>query len=144
MASVAQIKKSYEGLKKRVGNMKEKAESTLGEAINTAETVASGSAFGYVRGRFGNADSRWLLLDVDGDLSIGLGLHALAFVGMFGKYEEHAHAIANGALTCYGTLKGLELGKKAKSKATTSGQLPARQPRVTESVYDRAWERQAA
>lgn len=122
-------------------NMREKAEETVGEVMELTITAGTATALGYGRGYFGGADGRWTIGDVDVDLAIGVVAHGLAFFGAFGKYDMYLHDVGTGAFACYGTNKGFEWGKKAKSKKKTAGvrgadvqELPAPRESAREQV----------
>lgn len=109
----AEIKAAYERTKARMASMKAKAEEALGEAVATVETVGAGFLGAYGRGRFGEG-GRWEVAGVEATLAAGVILHATGFLGLFGRYDEHAHNIGNGLLTEYAVTKGYELGVEAK------------------------------
>lgn len=141
--NVGQMKKALERARKTAANVKAKAEGAISTAVTSGETVGGAFLTAYARGRMGGADGRWLVGNVDADLLAGLGLHAIGFI-VEDKYGEHAHAVGNGALACYSTMKGIEFGRESKKKtsgAVQHGALREHQPRVTESAFDQAYAR---
>lgn len=144
--NAAQIQRSYESMKARMANYKEKAEEALGEAIATAEVGGGAFLASYARGRYGEG-GRLLIGGVDGDLLLGAGLHLTGYFGLFGKYDEHAHNIGNGFVACYLTHKGYELGLEAKNQASgyvaPVHELNVGAPRAS-SAFERDFVAQAA
>ena len=138
---MADWKKLALNAKRRIANVREKTEEATEQAIGTVVTVGVATGFSYARARMGT-DGRILVGGVDADLLAGLGLHVLAFFGAFGKYHAFGHSAGNGALACYGTHKGYELGQEAKDKA--SGFAPRTMTAGTPNLHQSAFERAAA
>jgi hypothetical protein len=124
MSSISHYKKLAERARATAKNMREKAEGTLQQAVTSVEVVGAGFLASYARGRMGDENGQWLIGGVDFDLAAGLGMHALGFLGAFGRYDEHAHALGNGALACYAVHKGFALGDEAKHKTSSAGSRP--------------------
>jgi hypothetical protein len=136
------MKKALERAKGTAKAVKVKAEEAIGTAVTSGETVGAAFIAAYARGRMGEQTGpnagRLLVGSVDGDLLAGLGMHAVGFV-VSEKIADHAHALGNGALACYGAFKGFEFGRESKKK--TSGranpaELREHQSRVTSSAFD--------
>ncbi len=125
------IVKAYHNAQSRLAKYKEQAQETLGAAIATAEVGGASFLSSYGRGKFGDAEGRWLVSGVDVDLGGAVVLHGVAFMSMFGKYDEHAHNLANGMLACYLAHKGFDLGRQSKNQPSAQGMLQPKQ----ESVY---------
>lgn len=142
--NVSQMKKALERAKGTAKAVKVKAEEAIGTAVTSGETVGAAFIAAYARGRMGEKTGpnagRLLVGSVDGDLLGGLALHAVGFV-VSDKVADHAHALGNGALACYGAFKGFEFGRDSAKK--TSGkvapaELREHQSRVTTSAFDTA------
>ncbi len=105
--------------KAQVANIKEKAEETMQTAKCAVETVGTAFGFGYLRGRMTDpADPEsFSVMGVEPDLLAGVALHAVGFLGGFGKYSEDAHNVANGALSSYAVTKGVEIGVDARAES---------------------------
>lgn len=114
---VNRLVEAYGRLKSSVANMKEKAAETAGEMFTTGEAVVTAVGFGYAQGRFADDDGKWEVFSMPPALAYGAIAKAAAFTGIFGKYDEHIHASATGALCLYGGLKGMEMGQAAKEAA---------------------------
>lgn len=145
MASAAHLAKLYESAQKRISNMREKGEEVLGETVAIGETVGGAFIASYARARMGDDNGRILVGGLDADLLAGLAMHAVGFMGGFGKYDEHAHNLGSGFLACWATHKAYELGLEAKNEASqAAGVLNPRSPRVSESAFDQNWAQAAA
>ncbi len=88
---------------------KEKTEEAIGQGLQLAEVAGASFAAGYANSKFG-ANGELQVKGVPADLLAGLGLHALAFAGMAGKYGEHAHNLADGLVGAYAYRAGAHLG----------------------------------
>lgn len=138
MANLSQLRKALDSAKRRASAVKAKAEEAIATTVRTGETVGAAFLSSYARGRMGDSKGRWLVGSVDVDLAGGLGMHAIGFV-VGDKYADHAHAVGDGMLACYGTHKGFEFGRESKAK--TSGRAPHQMnpgTRVTDSIFDQA------
>jgi hypothetical protein len=122
------VKKVVEKLARAEGTIsrvKAKATEAAGEAITTGESVVTSFGFGYARGRFADDKGDWEVWGLPPDLTAGVVAKLMAFTGLFGKYDEHVHAVGTGALCSYGTVKGIELGQAAaEAKPATKGVRP--------------------
>lgn len=122
MANVTQkdlikAKSIAERMQRRFENAKEKGEEVVGSVVQTAEVGATAFAFGYARGRYGETN----VMGVPIDLGAGAATHLGAFFGLFGKYAEHAHNLADGAIAEYLAVKGAIVGDKMRQKAGNTG-----------------------
>lgn len=100
----------YEALKARWANMKEKGAEQLGYALGAAEVAATAFGFGFMRGKMGDADGNLDVMGMPASLVAGVAMHGLGFMGVFGKHQEHAHNLANGALAEYCVVQGARMG----------------------------------
>ncbi len=103
--------------KKRISSMKEKATEMVGTTIGIAETSGAGFGVAYFRGRFEAKKEKFEIGGLPIDLVIAGAGHLLAFSGLFGKYGEHVHNVATGALTTYAAFEGYNLGIEAGRSA---------------------------
>lgn len=103
----------------RIKAMKDKATEAMGTALTSFETTGTAFGFGYLRGRMTDMadEESFKIFGIPPDLLVGIGGHVLAFAGAFGKYDEHAHAIANGSLASFATFSGLEFGTKDRQES---------------------------
>lgn len=113
----------------KLDRLKEKTEEMTGQVVQVVEVGAAAFGFGVIKGRWGAVE----VVGVPVDLAAGVALHVLAFTGIAGKYGEHMHSLANGALAVWagqmGTGVGAKLLDKANApKATAQGEFGFSQP----------------
>ena len=84
-------------------------EKTTERIVRTVEVSAAGFALGLVKGKWGAGISVW---GVPVDLIAGVGLHALGYLGVAGKAQDHLHAFGDGALAVW--FSGLGAGVGAR------------------------------
>jgi hypothetical protein len=137
------ITKAYHNAQARLAKYKETAQETLGEAIAATEVGGASFLSSYGRGKFGDAEGRWVVSSVDVDLAGAVVLHGVAFMNLFGKYDEHAHNLANGMLACYLAHKGFDLGRQSKTSAQgIINELPQARPGIySGSAFEGAFAR---
>jgi len=104
-----------ERAKARVAKMQAKAAETMGIALGAMEVSGTAFGFGYARGRFADEQGAFEIMGIPPDLLAGVALHGLGFLGGFGRYSEHAHHMANGALASYLTTQGVKFGVEGRS-----------------------------
>ncbi len=117
-------------MKSRVDNIKEKAEETMGQVLQTAEIAAAAGGFAYANGRMGDMHKGHATPEIvipgvglPADLGTAVVLHGLAFAGAAGKHKEHAHNLGDGALASFLVRMGLTMGaaKRAKPPVAVTG-----------------------
>jgi hypothetical protein len=89
-------------------------ETYMGHLTQSAEIGAGALAAGVMSGRFGNMD---LFGVIPSDLLVGLGLHALGFLGVLGKWDSDVHNVGDGVLASYFVKLGVGLGTSWRSNA---------------------------
>ena len=89
----------------RVERQKEKGEAAMGQALGLAEIGGAAFLAGYANAKYGTG-GEYTVKGVPADLLAGLALHAAAFAGFTGKHSEHAHNLANGAISAYAVRMG--------------------------------------
>jgi hypothetical protein len=114
----------------KLASIQKAGEKTIGTAVATAEIGGTAFLLSFMRGRNGEIDKEtgYLELTVGGipvSLVVGLGGHVAGFAGVGGKFGDHLHNIASGALAEYAAVQGLRLGQKnanetAKKEGKTS------------------------
>lgn len=119
--TVTKVLSKYEKAKGQVEKIKDKAAETMGVAVGAMEVAASSFGFGYARGRMATTDGEFAVMGVPPDLLAGVVLHGLGFLGAFGKYDEHAHNLGNGALAAFLTTKGVQFGVEARKEPLNPG-----------------------
>jgi len=117
-AAAAQLQRA----KATIANMREQGEETVGMALQTVEVGGTAFGFAYANQRYGSGEIK--ILGLPADLAVGIGLHVVGLFGGVGKYGDHAHNIADGALASYAARQGAVFGAKAKQSAST-GWAPA-------------------
>jgi len=100
----------YEALKAKMANWREKGQEQLGHALQAVEVGGTAFAFGFARGKMADADGNLDVAGIPASLGAAIGMHALGFMGVFGKHDEHAHNIADGALAEYAAVQGMRMG----------------------------------
>lgn len=86
-------------------------------AIQTVEVFAGAAGMGVLVGRMGAPHVNLGGHTVPLDLAGGVGLHAAAFFGLFGRYGEHVHNLADGVMAQYATRWGVGYGTHLREKA---------------------------
>jgi len=87
-------------LEHRLAKMREKGEEAMAHGLQLAEVAGAAGIAGYVNTKFGQG-GELTVRGVPADLVGGIGLHAAAFLGAFGRYSEHAHNLADGLVAAY-------------------------------------------
>lgn len=104
--------------KERWQSFKQKAaaqfEETTKIALGILETGLAAYGVGVVRGKYGEIK----LVNVPYELVASTGLHLASFGGLFGQQKNHVHNIANGILSGYLSLLGLEHGASMKKQGS--------------------------
>lgn len=124
------IVKAYHNAKARLEKYKETAQETMKQGVAMAEVGGASFLASYGRGKFGDAEGRWLVSGVDVDLAGAVVLHGVAFMDLFGSYNDHGHNLGNGLLACYLAHKGFDLGRQSRNQSGAAGELPAPGPGV--------------
>lgn len=135
-----------EQVKARLTKIREAASETMGEALKLAETAAAASAISWANGRYGKIGTTpgsdfTPHYDVAGmpiDVGTAVVLHGASFAGLLGKYKEHGHNLANGALCSYAGRKFLTMGMTAKNKATQAAANAP--PKQVSAGWQGAWD----
>jgi len=127
---MASVKEQLERLKARANSMKEKATETMGQVLQTAEIGGTAFVFGYLRGRMGDDNGDLVVAGVPVGLGTGILLHLAGFAGLFGKHDEHAHNLGDGAVSEYLAVLAMRMGAESndqfKGKRRIAGQPQAR------------------
>lgn len=117
-----------ESFKKRIANIRERAEETTERLVATAETAGAAFGMGVLQGKTGGVE----VFGVPVELGLGLGLNAFALLGGAGKSASHLHNVGNGCLAAYATTLGRGVGATWKDKdksaalgAGSSASLPS-------------------
>lgn len=139
---MASWKEKWENLKNKHKKMATKAEAGAQALLSGAEVGATAFGAGYARARFGE-NGVLELAGVDASLVFGGGLHVLAFLNMFGKYDEHIHNVGNGFFGEYLGQKGYEFGLDAKKTAGTADPRQLADPSMRTGAVDSAFDRAA-
>jgi len=96
--------------------MSEATEKVAGQVAQTLEIGAGALGMGTLTGRFGPIKLGPIPIDLLG----GLALHLGGFFGLYGKYAEHGHNLADGVLANYLSTLGAGLGTTLRLKAGLS------------------------
>lgn len=117
-------KEKFENAQSRLKRGREKATAVAGQALQSVEIAGTGLALGYARGRLADPQSGdWKVAGVDPEILVAAAGHGFGFLGFFGKYGEHVHNVADGALCAYAVMKGMDLGVEKRNQ--TQGLLTA-------------------
>lgn len=87
-------------LQAKIARAKEKTEGALQHGLALVEVAGACGLAGYLNTKMGE-NGEYQIRGVPADLLVGIGAHAAAFLGMAGKYDEHLHNLANGAIAAY-------------------------------------------
>ena len=122
LAKVKDLATRYQGMQKRVQNIKAEAEEKVMIVVQTAEIGTSAFAFGLVNGRWNRPE----FLGVPVDAFAGLALHAAGFM-VDSNAGSHMHNLGDGALASYVASLGMGVGAKMRLEALnpSGAQLPA-------------------
>lgn len=83
----------------------------MGVALEALEVSAAAFGLGVLRGRYGTIE----VVGLPADLLAAIGLHVFGFAAG-GKYEEHWHHLANGAMGAWLNTLGAGVGAKMLQK----------------------------
>lgn len=116
----------------KLARIEEKTRETTEQALQAVAVVGVAGGLGYVNNRYGVNGNFLLFKKLPLDLTLGIGLHVLAFSGAGGrKYSTITHDAADGALAAYGYRMGSQFGATALlngPQATTQGTLSGYYP----------------
>jgi hypothetical protein len=116
-AEIGELRVRAERLAARAKTMTAKAEAAVEHLVQSVEIGGAAFALGIINGRFDAPEPMGVPLD----LGTGVALHLLGFLGVGGKFTEHLHNFADGALASYLVTLGFSVGGKMR----TSAGLPA-------------------
>lgn len=132
---IGSIAQKYNKLRTKIETVKEKAEETMGQVLQSAEIAAAAGGFAYANARYGNMVGMNPTPEIDvmgvpADVGAAVALHGMAFAGALGKYKEHAHNLGDGALASYLVRVGLRLGnaKRSTPVAKVAGEFSDARP----------------
>lgn len=117
-AQLEKLRNRYQSMQARVKNLREKANETVGQLIQTTEVSVAAFGLGLINGRFVDKETGEPGVEILGvplDLGAAVVLHGIAFVGG-GKYSEHMHNLGDGALAAYLTTMGVGVGTRMRQK----------------------------
>jgi hypothetical protein len=119
MADFGRMAKQFLSLNSAAKNGKDRAEQIMGGAISGLEVGSSAFLLSYLNGRAPavGKDHHEVISGVPTDLSIAIAGHLLAAFGMFGRFGEHAHNVANGGVGTYAARMGYKMGVDNRIKA---------------------------
>ena len=121
MKALEGIEKKFMNAKTRLANVQKNAQAMVGTVVQTTEVAGTAFGFGVINGRWGSPE----IVGMPVDLAFGVGLHALAFLGVA---EDHAHNIGDGALASYTASLGAGIGRKMLVESNTKGSDLQAQP----------------
>lgn len=124
-AEIGELRQRAERLAARAKTMTAKAEAAVEHLVQTVEIGGAAFALGIINGRFDAPEP----LGVPLDLGAGVAMHLLGFLGVAGKFTDHLHNFADGALASYLVTLGFNVGDKMRQNAglaaaSRSGALP--------------------
>lgn len=97
---LTKAQKHIDSLEKRIERAKEKGEEAMAQGLQLAEIAGASALAGYMNTKMGEG-GELQFKGIPADLLAGIGLHAVAFLGVAGKYGEHAHNLADGLIAAY-------------------------------------------
>lgn len=119
--SIAKAREYAEAAKKKMAKVREHAEEAIGYGIQAVEVSGTSFAMGYANARWGK-EGELKIAGLPVDLGAAVALHGVAFMGGLGKYSEHGHNVADGAMAAYSYRMGAQLGVAALKSASTPQQ----------------------
>lgn len=127
----------FEAFKARIAKMRERGEEQLGHALQAVEVTGTAFGFGFMRGKMGDENGDLDIMGIPASMGAFVVGHALGFLGVFGKHDEHAHNIADGAGAEYAAVAGMRMGaarsdfssKRIAGRRRVAGSLPQGQTR---------------
>ncbi len=102
----------------KLATLRKAAEEKMGVALEALEVSAAAFGLGVLRGRYGTVE----VVGLPADLLAAIGLHVFGFAAG-GKYEEHWHHLANGAMGAWLNTLGAGVGAKMLQKQAQPAQL---------------------
>lgn len=122
--SARQAVHRLEAVKRRIANIREKAEETTEQLVGTVETAGAAFLMGVINGKTGGAS----VLNVPVSLGAGLALTGFALLGGAGSSSHHLANAGAGCLAAFAVNEGRKLGNKsrtgnARSAIAASGEL---------------------
>ncbi len=124
LAAAGRMKAAMETMAHRLRNMKAQTERTLDQASSVAFTGGTALALGYANERWGSAPKddaggykELTVMSVPVDMLTGGAALAGVFLGAFGKYDQFALNIGNGATSAFAYRFGAEMARKHAQQA---------------------------
>jgi hypothetical protein len=124
LANAGRMKAAMETMAHRLRNMKVQTEKTLDQASSVAFTGGTALALGYANERWGKAPTddaggykELTVMSVPVDMLAGGAALAGVFLGAFGKYDQFALSIGNGATSAFAYRFGAEVARKHATQA---------------------------
>lgn len=125
LRNLEDLQGKYEGMKKRVANIKESAHDTVMTVVQTAEISAMSFGLGVINGYWSQPE----LLGVPVAAMLGAGFHTVGFLLDEKSGAEHVHNLGDGALATYFTTLGTGVGAKMQQeKAAAVAAAAAKAP----------------
>ena len=119
IAKVRDLATRYQGMQKRIQNIRAEAEEKVMIVVQTAEVCTAGFAFGLINGRWQRPE----FVGVPVDALAGMALHAAAFA-VDSNAGGHLHNLGDGALCSYVVSLGMGVGGKMRLEAGSPPPLP--------------------
>jgi len=119
MADFGKMAKQFLSLNTAARNGKDRAETIMGGAVSGLEVGSSAFLLSYLNGRAPavGKDHNEVIDGLPTDLSVAIAGHLLAAFGMFGRFGEHVHNLANGGIGSYAARMGYKMGVDNRIKA---------------------------
>lgn len=104
-SALAKIETAMASANNRYTKLKEKyqKQETIRDMKMTGEALGSAAIFGFLRGKYEQADGTFNLpyLAVDAELAVGMALLGCSYLNMFGKYDEDFASAGLGIMSHY-------------------------------------------
>lgn len=120
--NIHEMANKYVHLKERAEKAREKGQEVMGHVKQSAEVVGGAGLVGYLDGRNPNSTKGPYheMAGVPTGLLGGFVLHAAAFFGGFGKYDEDAHNLGDGMLAATVVRMANKAGSDARAKSLST------------------------
>lgn len=129
---VKELAAKWKSATNKLASIREASNEAIGQTLQAVEVGATAFGLDYANERWGKADKpgddpELKVMGFPAD-AVGAGvLHVGSFI-LGGKYAEHGHNLADGALACFTARLGRAMGRDARAKdlsRSTTGASPA-------------------
>jgi hypothetical protein len=114
--SLAHARELAERVQKKMAKFKEESETHIQYGLQGAEVSGTALGLGYANARWGGPNGAIEVAGLPIDMSLGITMHMISFLGGLGEYREHGHNVADGAMAAFSYRMGMQLGRESKAQ----------------------------